>query len=188
MNYYCSYSSAVFMQLRAYSEEKFLDFASQTEERSELTGMKQSLKGQHGVFEARLMAAGSLDKFTLTDGSVSRGNAADKFKLTRGNKFHVKLLHALSSHPYSRVGKPCCWKYMISLNKERSSDLINHSVWRRRRQRTPREVLLFLPLECAAPSREDAFVFAVGLCCLGCSLPLSHPFNHPYSLRLCLLL
>lgn len=111
--------------------------------------MKQSLKGQHGVFEACLMAAGSFDKFTLTDVSVCTGNGADKLNLTCGNKFHMKLKRALCSHPSSRVGKPCCWKYMISLNKERSSDLINHSIWRRS---TPKEVLLFLPLEYAAPS------------------------------------
>lgn len=82
------------------------------------------------------------------------------------------------------LGKPGCWQYMISLNKERSPDLINHCVGRRLRRRTPREVLLFLPLECTASSREDAFIFAVGLCCLRRSLPLSHPFNHRYSPRL----
>lgn len=144
MNYYCSYCSASGRQWRETSRLRVPDRGL-----SELTGMKQSLKGQHAVFEACLMAAGSSDKFTLTDVSACTGNAADKLNLTCGNKFRVKLKRALSSHPQRRVGEPCCWKYMISLNKERSSDLINHSIWR---QSTPRVVLLFLPLEYAAPS------------------------------------
>lgn len=88
----------MFVQLQAYRRE-ISRFVSQTEEPSELTGVRQSLKGQHGVFEARLMAAASFDKFTLTDVSVCTGNAADKLNLTCGNKFHMKLKRALSCHP-----------------------------------------------------------------------------------------
>jgi len=61
----------------------------------------------------------------------------------------MKLTSVLPSHPKSRVGKPCCWQYMISVNKERSSDLINHSIWQ---QSVPQESLLLHSFEYAAPS------------------------------------
>lgn len=59
-----------------------------------------SLKGQRSVFEGCLMvAAASFDKHTLTDVSGHTGNIANKLDLTYGNKFQMKLKHALPSHP-----------------------------------------------------------------------------------------
>lgn len=82
------------------------------------------------------------------------------------------------SQPWSPAGRACGWRRMISVNKERRSDLITHRVWRR--LHTQGSLIICLPWVQHYPARTRSF----SQCCLGRSLPLSHPFNHPYSLRL----
>lgn len=116
-----------------------------TERRSNLTGMKQNrskanmVSLKHVWWWQLKSQPVSFDEQTLTDISAYYRNIADKLNLTDGNKFPMKLKSALPSHPHSLVGRPCCWLYMISVNKERSSDLINHSIWL---QSTPKGSLI----------------------------------------------
>lgn len=172
-----------------YSGNKILDSVPQTElteKRSNLTGMKQyrskanmmslkdvwwwQLKSQLVLLTSRLWQT-----FQGVP-AISRINWTWQMEIHFRWNWRELFLSSLKS-----CRKPRCRQYMTGVNKEKSSDLINHSIWQ---QSTPREVLLFPSLEYAAPSWEDAFIFTVGLCCLCCSLPLSHPFHHLYSLTL----